>query len=210
MLPFSKLNCSQSSSSVILFANMADYSPFPCHPVHLLAHSQSYSYHASLIFLSCFLLLVLTFSWFTPTSTLSSLICLLFSSYHHFNHHSAIFLERCATLFVPRMWSSRIIYLRFPPHIHCSVFILFTSNYTFIYTIICLKSVGVRKLQVAILALSPREMSLSDRILPKYILSRVRVSVRPSIFFLYAKKPQTRVARMLFISMVQLCGQIYN
>ena len=57
-------------------------------------------------------------------------------------------------------------------------------------TIILLKSVcmsvGVRKLQVAILARSSREMSLTDRIVRQYIMSRVRVSVRPSIF-LYAK-----------------------
>ena len=46
---------------------------------------------------------------------------------------------------------------------------------TGIYTIICLKSVDVRKLQVAILARSPREMSQTDRILPWYILSRGRV-----------------------------------
>ena len=78
-----------------------------------------------------------------------------------------------------------------------------------IYTIICLKSVGVRKLQVAILALSPREMSLTDRILPRYILSRDRVSVRPRIV-LYAKKTQTRVVRMLFTLMDPLCGQINN
>ena len=55
-----------------------------------------------------------------------------------------------------------------------------------IYTIIfhkpvCL-SVGVRKLQVAILARSSREMSLADRNHPRYILSRVRISVRPSNF----------------------------
>ena len=56
-----------------------------------------------------------------------------------------------------------------------------------IYTIIRHKSVDVLKLQVAILARSPREMSQTDRILPRYILSRVRVSVRP-IIFLYAKK----------------------
>ena len=43
-----------------------------------------------------------------------------------------------------------------------------------IYTIIRHKSVHVRKLQVAILAQSFREMSLTDRILPRYILSRVR------------------------------------
>ena len=63
-----------------------------------------------------------------------------------------------------------------------------------IYTIIGHKSVDVRKLQVAILARSPQEMSQTDRILPRYILSRVRVSVRPRIF-VYAKKPQTTVAR---------------
>ena len=58
-----------------------------------------------------------------------------------------------------------------------------------IYTIICLKSVDVRKLQVAILARSPREMSQTDRILLRYIMSRVSVSVRPRIF-LYTKKPK--------------------
>ena len=50
-------------------------------------------------------------------------------------------------------------------------------------TLYCLKSVDVRKLQVAILARSPREMSQTNRILSRYILSRVRVSVRPRIFF---------------------------
>ena len=49
-----------------------------------------------------------------------------------------------------------------------------------IYTIICLKSVNVRKVQVAILARFPREMSQTDRILQRYILSRVRVSFRPT------------------------------
>ena len=63
-----------------------------------------------------------------------------------------------------------------------------------IYTIICLKSGAVRKLQVAILARSPREMSQTDRILPRYFLSRVRVSVRPRIF-LYAKKLQKHSLR---------------
>ena len=37
-------------------------------------------------------------------------------------------------------------------------------------------------------------MSQTDRNLPRYILSRVYVSVRP-IIFLYAKKPQTTVAQ---------------
>ena len=63
----------------------------------------------------------------------------------------------------------------------------------------------VRKLQVAILARSPREISQTDRILPRYILSRVRISVRP-IIFLYMKKPQTRLARMLFISSHWICS----
>ena len=53
-----------------------------------------------------------------------------------------------------------------------------------IYTIILLKSVGVRKLQVAILARSSREMSLTVRIVWQYILSQVCVSVRPSIFYM--------------------------
>ena len=56
-----------------------------------------------------------------------------------------------------------------------------------IYTIIRHKSVDVHKLQFAILARSPREMSQTDRIIPRYILSRVRVSVRPRIL-VYAKK----------------------
>ena len=41
-------------------------------------------------------------------------------------------------------------------------------------------------------------MSQTDRILPRYILSRVRVSVRPRIF-LYAKKTQTTVARAVAV-----------
>ena len=61
-----------------------------------------------------------------------------------------------------------------------------------IYTIICLKSVDVRRLQVEILARSPREMSQTDRILPRYFLSRVRVSVRPRIFYT-RKNSQTTV-----------------
>ena len=65
-----------------------------------------------------------------------------------------------------------------------------TSYMCIIYTIICRLSVSlsgdVRRLQVAILARSPREMSQTDRIVWQYILSRVRISVRPSIF-LYAK-----------------------
>ena len=78
-----------------------------------------------------------------------------------------------------------------------------------IYTIICLKSVGVRKLQVAIIALSPREMSLTDRILPMYILSRVRVSVRPRIFFIREKTPNQSRPHVVY-SMDPLCGQINN
>ena len=65
-----------------------------------------------------------------------------------------------------------------------------------IYPIMCLKSGHVRRMQFAMMAQSPREMSQTDRIHPRYFLSRVRVSIRPRIF-LYAKKPQTIVARIL-------------
>ena len=68
----------------------------------------------------------------------------------------------------------------------------------YIYTIICLKSVGVRKLQVAILARSPQEMSLTDPILPRYILSGVRVSVRPRIFYTRKKPKPESPASCLF------------
>ena len=49
-------------------------------------------------------------------------------------------------------------------------------------------------MQLAILAQSPREMSQTDRIHPRYFLSRVRVSIRP-IILIYAKKPHPTVAR---------------
>ena len=65
-------------------------------------------------------------------------------------------------------------------------------------------SVGVRKLHVAILARSSREMSQTVRIVWQYILSRVRVSVWPSIF-LHAKNTQnlgeTGLPGPVFISM---------
>ena len=60
----------------------------------------------------------------------------------------------------------------------------------YIYIIILLKSVGVSKLQVAILARSSREMSQTVRIDWKHILSRVRVSVRPSNFFIHEQHPK--------------------
>ena len=66
-----------------------------------------------------------------------------------------------------------------------------------IYTIILLKSVTVRKLQVAILGRSSQEMS--QTIEWQYILSRVHVSVRPSHFSIRKKHPKaiakTRVSR---------------
>ena len=61
-----------------------------------------------------------------------------------------------------------------------------------IYPIICLKSVCLATF--AILDRSPRDMCQTDRIHPRYFLSRVRVSIRPRIF-VYGKKPQTTVAR---------------
>ena len=48
-------------------------------------------------------------------------------------------------------------------------------------------------MQFAILAQSRREMSQTDRIHPRYFLSRVRVSIRPR-FFLYAKKTPNQPA----------------
>ena len=59
-----------------------------------------------------------------------------------------------------------------------------------IYTMILLKSVGVSKLQVAIIARSSRVMFQTVRIDWKHILSRVRVSVRPSNCFIREKHPK--------------------
>ena len=56
---------------------------------------------------------------------------------------------------------------------------------------VCL-SVCVRKLRVAILARSSREMSLTVCIVWQYILSRVRVSVQPSNFFICEKHSKPR------------------
>ena len=62
-------------------------------------------------------------------------------------------------------------------------------------------SVDVRRMQFAILAQSPREMALlTDRILPRYFWSRVRISIRPRFFCIRQKTPgQTspRPGRML-------------
>ena len=75
----------------------------------------------------------------------------------------------------------------------CVVVVALRTGWCVIYTIICLKSVclsgDVRRLQVAILARSPREMSQTDRIVWQYILSRVRISVRPIIFFIRENHP---------------------
>ena len=72
--------------------------------------------------------------------------------------------------------------------------------FSFLYPIICLKSVDVRRLQVAILARSPREMSQTDRILPRYFLSRVHASVRPIIFYTRKNYKNTVSARSLTVS----------
>ena len=49
-------------------------------------------------------------------------------------------------------------------------------------------------MQFVILAQSRREMSQTDRILPRYFLLRVRISILPR-YFLKAKKPITTAAR---------------
>ena len=74
------------------------------------------------------------------------------------------------------------LYYKKVKHFYRTVYIYWNLHYNL--------PVTVRKLQVAILAGSSREMSLTDRIVWKHILSRVRVSVQPRIF-LYAKKHQT-------------------
>ena len=56
-----------------------------------------------------------------------------------------------------------------------------------IYSIILHKSVAVRKLQIAILARSSREMSQTIRIDWHSLLSRVRISVRPRNFVIAMK-----------------------
>ena len=77
-----------------------------------------------------------------------------------------------------------------------------------IYTIICLKSVclsgDVRRIQFAILDRSPREMSQTDRIHPRYFLSRVRVSIRPRFFYTRKTANHGRSARR---SRSPLCGR---
>ena len=78
------------------------------------------------------------------------------------------------------------------------------GRYYCIYTIICLKSVGVRKLQVTILARSPREMSQTDRI--HEFASQFGLE-----FFIREKTPnQTRPHVIYFKSLDPLCGQINN
>ena len=66
-------------------------------------------------------------------------------------------------------------------------------NLSYNLSYVCLSG-DVRRILFAILDRSPREMSQTDRIHPRYFLSRVRFSIRPRIF-LYVKKPQTTLAR---------------
>ena len=77
-----------------------------------------------------------------------------------------------------------------PPLPPCNVMLLC------IYSIICLKSVDVRTMQFVFLAHSPREMSQTDRIHPRYFLLRVRVSIRPR-YFVNAKKTIVHVCCLL-------------
>ena len=78
-------------------------------------------------------------------------------------------------------------------------------------TIILLKPVclyvGVRKLQVVILARSSREMYLTIRIVRQYILSLVRISVQPSNFFIREKHPK-RLGNRVASASVQLNEQL--
>ena len=65
-----------------------------------------------------------------------------------------------------------------------------------LYTTILLKSVAVRKLQVASLARLSREMYQTVCINWRSILSQVRISVRPSNFFIREKHKKTRRNRV--------------
>ena len=65
-------------------------------------------------------------------------------------------------------------------------------------------------MQFAILAQSPREMSQTDRIHPRYFLSRVRVSIRPR-FFYTPKNPKPLLwARACFSATDRQNGAIWN
>ena len=79
-------------------------------------------------------------------------------------------------------------------HYHTQIIV----NFLIIYTIIRHKSVDVRKLQVAILALSFREMSLTDRILSRGTSSHEFASRFGLEFFIREKtanhsRPQTEL-----------------
>ena len=70
-----------------------------------------------------------------------------------------------------------------------SIGIVNLMHFCVVYTVILHKSVCLRTQTAGrILARSSREMSLTDRILPRYILSRVRVSVRLSNFVIREKQ----------------------
>ena len=66
--------------------------------------------------------------------------------------------------------------------------------YTDIYVIIFLKSVAVRSVQAAVLARLSWEMSLTVRIDCHSFVLRVRISVRPSNFFI-GEKPHNRTQK---------------
>ena len=85
------------------------------------------------------------------------------------------------------------IYLHVSFYLHYNIC---AYEYMYIYSIICLKSVDVRTMQFVILAHSPREMSQTDRIHPRYFLLRVRVSIRPR-YFVNAKKNIVHVCCLL-------------
>ena len=57
-------------------------------------------------------------------------------------------------------------------------------------------------MQFAILAQSPREMALTDRILPRYFLSRIRVSIRPRCNGLAIRRAALRIASRSQISLL--------
>ena len=126
----------------------------------------------------------------------SILYCYYTAIYYSANFDRAVYLrQNCISTRLDMLFSLS----RMSPGI--------VSPHVIIYTIIRHKSVDVRKLQVTILARSPRKMYQTDRILPRYIPSRVRVSVRPRIFSTRKnRKPQSPGFRRLAMAGVVPCS----
>ena len=120
-----------------------------------------------------------------------------------------VWMADCRTTSLP---DSTVAVIYFPPpnkKVHVSSTFLFEfvhSCTTLVYIIGCFLggqivlptylSGDVRTMQFVFLAQTPREMSQTDRIHPRYLLLRVRVSIRPR-YFVNAKKNIVHVCCLL-------------